>query len=84
MMRISFLLAVLLFFASAAHSQESEQQGSRSTISELLEMGGEVINANNDYVWILLTNQVVGARVLFLCLYDVDRPNAKSYCVPIT
>jgi len=64
-----------------AYAQENNVT---KTIPELLAMESTVISANNDYVWVLLESEGTELRVLYLCLYDADRPNAKSYCVPIS
>ena len=77
---LTVVLALVLSITVSAQEQSSKQ----FTISQLLKMDGRVVSANNDYVWISVENSESEGPTLYVCFYDVARPDLTSRCAPIT
>ena len=77
---LTVVLALVLSVTASAQEQSSKQ----FTISQLVKMDGRVVSANSDYVWITVENSESDGRTLYVCFYDVARPDLTSRCAPIT
>ncbi len=54
------------------------------SLTDLLRLGGQVIAANESYIWVFVESLRNNDHEFYICSYNKDQPQAGSICREIT
>lgn len=79
MLSRSFTVAIAILFcltASASNAQEER----KFSVRDLLRIGGKIVAANEQYVWVHLHSELDQNVAWYVCKYDIEEPKVRSTC----